>query len=39
MKKLKIMWLHSHLTLPSGGTKYVLQGIQELSKNHFIAIY
>ncbi len=39
MKKLRIMWLHSHLTLPSGGTKYVLQGIQELSKNHSVDLF
>ena len=39
MKKLRIMWLHSHLSLPSGGTKYVLEGIRELSKNHNVDLY
>ena len=39
MKKLKIMWLHSHLSFPSGGTKYVLKTINELSKNHNIDLY
>lgn len=39
MKKLKIMWLHSHLSIPSGGTKYVLEVIRELSKNHSVDLY
>lgn len=39
MKKLKIMWLHSHLSIPSGGTKYVLEVIRELSKNHHVDLY
>ena len=39
MKKLKIMWLHSHFSLPSGGVKYVLEAIRELSKNHDVDLY
>jgi glycosyltransferase involved in cell wall biosynthesis len=39
MKKLKIMWLHSHLSIPSGGTKYILEVIRELSKNHSVDLY
>lgn len=39
MKKLKIMWLHSHLSIPGGGTKYVLEVIRELSKNHSMDLY
>ena len=39
MQKLRIMWLHSHITLPSGGTKYVLQGIKELKKHHSVDFY
>ena len=39
MKKLRIMWLHSHLSLPGGGVKYVLEVIRELSKNHDVDLY
>ena len=39
MKKLRIMWLHSHFSLPSGGVKYVLEAIRELSKNHDVDLY
>ena len=39
MKKLNIMWLHSHLSFPSGGTKYILGTIRELSKNHNVDLY
>ena len=39
MKKLRIMWLHSHVSLPSGGTKYILETIRELSKNHSVDLY
>jgi glycosyltransferase involved in cell wall biosynthesis len=39
MKKLKILWLHSHLTLPGGGTYYILEVMRELSKNNSIKLY
>ena len=39
MKTLKIIWLHSHLSLPSGGTKFVLEAIRELSKHHEVDLY
>ena len=39
MKKLRIMWLHSHLSLSGGGVKYVLEVIRELSKNHDVDLY
>jgi len=32
MNKLKIMWLHSGLIYPGGGTRYVLEAIREFSK-------
>ena len=39
MKKLRIMWLHSHVSFPSGGVTYILQAIRELSKNHSVDFY
>lgn len=39
MKKLRIMWLHSHLTHWYGGTKFVYEVIKELSKTHKITLF
>src|SRR6266498_2007472 len=39
MKRLRIMWLHSHLTLPSGATNYILEVLRELQKNHSVTVY
>ena len=39
MKNLRIMWLHSHLTLPVGATNYILQVIRELSRNNTVGLY
>jgi len=39
MKKLRILWLHSGLYLSGGGTRYVSEAIQELSKHHHVELY
>lgn len=39
MKKLKIIWLHSHLTYSGGGTRFVYEAIRELSKSHQVKLY
>ncbi len=39
MKKLRILWLHSGLYLSGGGTRYVSEAIQELSKRHYVELY
>lgn len=39
MRKLRIMWLHSHISHQGGGTKYILGVIKELSKNHKVDLY
>lgn len=39
MKKLKIMWLFSHLTYSGGGTRFIFEAIRELSKNHYVKLY
>ena len=39
MKKLKIMWLFSHLTISGGGARFLFEAIKELSKNHYIKLY
>jgi len=33
------MWLHSHLTLPGGGTYYILEVMRELLKNNSVSLY
>jgi len=39
MKKLRILWLHPALYLSGGGTRYVSEAIQELSKHHHVVLY
>jgi len=39
MKKLQIIWLHSHLSNWGGGTKFVYNVTKELSKNHSVSIF
>lgn len=39
MKKIRIMWLHSHLTLPSGATNYIIQVLREFQKVHSVTMY
>jgi len=39
MKKLQILWLHSHLSNWGGGTKFVYNVTKELSKNHNVSIF
>jgi glycosyltransferase involved in cell wall biosynthesis len=39
MKKLRILWLHPALYLSGGGTRYVCEAIQELSKQHTVELY
>ena len=39
MKKLRIMWLHSHLTLPVGATYYILEVMRQLIKNNSVSVY
>src|SRR5690349_6396854 len=39
MRRLNIMWLHSHLTLPVGATNYVMVIIRELLKEHSVTLY
>jgi glycosyltransferase involved in cell wall biosynthesis len=39
MKKLRIMWLHSHLSYWGGGTKYIFEVMKELSKKHEISLF
>jgi len=39
MKKLRILWLHPALYLSGGGTRYVSEAIQELSKRHNVELY
>src|SRR5882724_3707441 len=39
MKKLKIMWLHSHITLPVGATYYILEVMRQLIKNNSVSLY
>ena len=36
---MRIMWLHSHLSYWSGGTKFVFNVIRELSKTHNIDLF
>jgi len=33
------MWLHSHVTLPGGGTYYILEVTRELLKNNDVVLY
>jgi len=39
MKKLRIMWLFPHLTICGGGTRYILEGLQEFAKYHDVHLY
>ena len=36
---MKIMWLNPHLTVPTGGTRYIFEATKRLSKNHDVTIY
>ena len=36
---MKLMWLHSHLSFWGGGTKFVYQVIEELTKNNTVDLF